>query len=149
MSTSGVGSTSGSSSSSSTSGSSSKAHSLADMDSNSFLKLLITELQQQDPMSPMETSDMINQISQIRSIQSNTQMTDTLKSVSLGQSISTAGSLIGRSVKGLDSDSNRVEGVVDSVSVSDSKPVLHIGGSQIELNNVTDILPVTGSTSGS
>jgi len=35
---------------------------------NTFLKLMITELQQQDPLNPMDNKDMLNQIAQIRAV---------------------------------------------------------------------------------
>ena len=45
----------------------------------------------------------MNQVSQIQSIESNQQLTSTLQSVALGQSIASAGNLIGRTVTGTDS----------------------------------------------
>ena len=62
--------------------------------------MLVTELQNQDPTQPMSNTDLMNQVSQIQSIESNQQLTSTLQSVALGQSIASAGNLIGRTVTG-------------------------------------------------
>jgi flagellar basal-body rod modification protein FlgD len=105
-----------------------------------FLKLLLTQLQSQDPMNPMDDAQMVQQISQIREIQSNMQLTETLKSVTLGQGISTASSLIGRQIKGLTAGGTEVEGKVDKVTVTDGKPQLQVGQSTVELSNVLEIL---------
>ena len=51
---------------------------------NTFLKLMITELQQQDPLNPMDNKDMLNQIAQIRAVGASDQLTKTLNSVLLG-----------------------------------------------------------------
>lgn len=142
-----VNAASGSSNTSTNESSTHKGRSLADLNIDDFMSLLITQLQQQDPMNPMDNAQMMEQISQIRAIQANTKLTETLETVSLGQSISMAGSLIGRKVTGLNTDAERVEGVVDKVTVTDSKPILHIGDNKIELNNIEAILPTTTSSS--
>jgi len=146
MSTSGVGATSGSSSSSSTDSSTHANKSLSDLDISDFLSLLITEMQQQDPMNPMDNAQMMEQISQIRAIQSNTQLTETLKSVGLGQNIATASSLIGQQITGLTAAGSSVKGVVDKVTVSGGDAVVHVGGSQVPLSNVQTIQPATSSS---
>ena len=62
---------------------------------DSFLKLMITELQNQDPLNPMDSSQMLDQISQMRQITSSDKLTDTLNSVLLGQNIASSTNLIG------------------------------------------------------
>lgn len=146
MSTSGVNSTNSSNSTGSSSSSSTKSNRLEDMGMDDFLKMLITELQSQDPLNPMDNAQMVEQISQIRAIESNTKLTSTLDAVSLGQSIATASNLIGREIKGLTSDGTRVTGTVDRVTVTDGKPQVHIGDSTIDLNNVEEIVAGTSST---
>jgi flagellar basal-body rod modification protein FlgD len=110
-----------------------------------FTKMLVAELQNQDPSQPMSNTDLMNQVSQIRSIDANTQLTTTLQSVALGQSISSAGNLIGRNVSGLDGKGNKVSGTVSSASISGNDAILNIGNSTINLNNVTEISPAKSS----
>ena len=40
----------------------SSTNAINDIDMNTFLKLMITELQQQDPMNPLDNKDMLDQI---------------------------------------------------------------------------------------
>lgn len=104
------------------------ADAINDVDLSSFLKLMITELQNQDPLNPMDNKDMLAQLSQIRSIGATDKLTKTLDSVLLGQNISSATNLIGADISALSDDSQSVEGVVDRVSIDKGVPKLHVEG---------------------
>ncbi len=112
----------------------------SNLGSDEFLKLLVTELSNQDPTNPTDTSQLLSQLSQIRDIQSTDKLTETLESVVLGQSIATGASLIGRTIEGLDAEADSVNGVVDSVSVVDGVVTLHVGDQTVSLTNVAEIL---------
>jgi flagellar basal-body rod modification protein FlgD len=130
---------------------SSDKNTLNSLQTQDFIKMLVAELQNQDPMSPMSNSELLTEVSQIRSIESNDNLNTTLQSVLLGQHVATASSLINQSVSGLDSDGNRVTGRVDSVSVNGSNATLHVGSSTIDLSNVTSVQPpsTTATTTNS
>ncbi|NUQ61000.1 MAG: flagellar biosynthesis protein FlgD [Pirellulales bacterium] len=113
---------------------------LQEVDLDVFLKLMIAELQNQDPMNPMDNHELIQQVSQIREIESNSRLTETLEAVLLGQNMTTASGLIGRAVQGLTEDGTKVSGRVDRVTVADGKPVLHIGDQSLGLSNIGEIL---------
>ena len=120
---------------------------LRDVDVDKFLDLLLAELQNQDPLNPMDNAQMLEQIGQIREISATNQLSDTLSSVLLGQSVATASSLIGRRVEALTDDAKNVEGVVDRVSMErdgtdQSKRVIrvHIGDHKIDLGNIREIV---------
>lgn len=122
------------------------ARDLRDVDVSKFLDLLLAELQNQDPLDPMDNSEMLQQISQIREISATNQLSDTLGSVLLGQSVSTASSLIGKQISALTDDARNVEGVVDRVSMEkddtdESKRVIRvfIGDNKIDLKNIREI----------
>jgi flagellar basal-body rod modification protein FlgD len=66
-----------------------------------FLKLMTTQLQNQDPFSPMENGDFIAQMAQFSTVTGITEMSESLKSLSgqLGEfRIATAASMLGNSV---------------------------------------------------
>src|ERR1700710_957106 len=86
-----------------------------DIDMNTFLKLMITELQQQDPLNPMDNKDMLNQIAQIRAVGASDQLTKTLNSVLLGQNITSATNLLGADVSALTDDGKEITGAVTRV----------------------------------
>ncbi len=140
-----------SNSSSGSTGKTTGTNGIADVDLNQFLGLLITELQNQDPMNPMDNAAMLNQISQIRQIGSTTKLTDTLSSLAIGQELSMASGLIGKEISALDTNSKDVTGIVDRVAVqTDAKDKnnrtvqVHIGDSIVDIKNIREIVQ-TGS----
>jgi len=96
----------------------SQATDLRELDMDHFLQLLITELQNQDPLDPMENSEMLQQISQIREIGATDQLRESLESMQQSQGISTASSLIGKQVQALTDDGFVLFGVVQSVQIT-------------------------------
>ncbi|TWT83408.1 Basal-body rod modification protein FlgD [Planctomycetes bacterium CA13] len=116
------------------------------VDIDSFMKLLISELQNQDPLNPTDNSEMIQQIGQIREIGATDQLTQTLSSLSSSQELVTASSLIGRSVTGLADDASDVDGVVDRITVetnsdNNARSVkVHVGGKTMDIDNIREIL---------
>jgi flagellar hook assembly protein FlgD len=97
-----------------------------DIDLDVFLKLMITELQNQDPLNPLDNKDMLAQISQIREVGATDRLTETLDSVLLGQNIASATNLIGADITALSDDNQRVEGIVTQISIDQGTPKLHV-----------------------
>lgn len=116
-----------------------------ELDIDSFLKLLISELQNQDPLDPMDNSEMVQQIGQIREIGATDQLTNTLSNLSNSQELVTASSLIGQAVTGLADDASEVDGIVDRITVetsaeNDSRTVkVHVGGKTMDIKNIREI----------
>lgn len=118
---------------------------MQDLNVEQFLKLMIAELQNQDPMNPMDNAQMIQQISEIRSIASSDKLTNTLEAVQLGQALASASSLIGRQITGVSEKNSEVNGKVERVSVVDGVPKLHVGADTIKLSNIRDIVNPSGT----
>ena len=121
--------------------------SLNGMTSGDFLKLMIQQLQQQDPLNPTDSNQLLTQMSQISTLQSNTTMQQTLQDVTLQQSIGSAGNLIGKSVIGLDDSGNTQTGIVTSVKIADKKVRLELDtGHDLPMENVTQVATASGTT---
>lgn len=102
------------------------ADAINDIDLSTFLQLMITELQNQDPLNPLDNKDMLAQISQIREVGATDKLTETLNSVLLGQNIASSTNLIGADVDAISDDGQRVSGVVKEVAIEDGQPKLHL-----------------------
>jgi flagellar basal-body rod modification protein FlgD len=128
------------------SGGQTRSNGFDDISSGQFMALLLSELQNQDPLNPMENSDMVAQISQIRNIGATDQLTQTLSSLRESQELVTASSLIGQTIKGLADDALPVDGQVDRVTVeidSDNKSrkvKVHVGNQTMDIKNIRTIL---------
>ena len=106
-----------------------------------FIQLMITEMQNQDPMNPMDNAQMLDQIGQIREIASNDKLTNTLESLMLGQGISMASGMIGQKVSALSDEAKRIEGMVNRVIIDGNEAKLIVTETVPE---ATD--PETGKT---
>lgn len=109
--------------------------------SQDFLKVMLTELSKQDPLSPSDTKEILGQISTIRSIESNLALQRDLDSLVTQNQTSAAGTLIGKYVSGLSDAGDRVESLVGSVSVTRDGPILNLlNGRRVPMKNVEEIL---------
>ncbi len=110
------------------------------IDPQEFMKIMIKELEQQDPFEPASSKDLVNQVAQIQSIQGNMTLTATLKDLSLSQKLASAGNMIGKLVTGKDNDGNDVTGLVTSVKREGDKVYLELDtGRQLSVENVLTI----------
>jgi flagellar basal-body rod modification protein FlgD len=109
--------------------------------SGQFLQIIFTELQNQDPLEPNDTQSMLNQLSTLRSIESDTQMVDSLSRLVNQSEFAAASSLIGSLVSGITLDNRRVADLVVSVSMTQDGPVLNLfDGSRMFFSNVDEIV---------
>ncbi|MBK8914642.1 MAG: hypothetical protein IPM64_08610 [Phycisphaerales bacterium] len=96
---------------------------LSSLKSEDFFRILTTELQQQDPFEPSNTSDMIGQVAQIREIELSGQMSSTLDQLGKAQRTAGLADWIGKFVAaraiGLDGAPALTTGVVTGVRVAD------------------------------
>jgi len=132
--------------SSSSSSSTAKAGNLA-LTSQDFIKMMVTQLQNQDPLQPTSNSELLSQMSQIGQLQSATDLQSSLKTMVLQNQIGAAGNLIGKTVAGVDDSTSPVSGVVTSVTVANNTVSLNLdNGKTLGLNNVTTIAGVATAT---
>jgi flagellar basal-body rod modification protein FlgD len=125
---------------------SSAVHSLEDLDVDQFLQLMISELANQDPLNPMDNTQLVQQIGELRSIAASDQLTSTLQALQTQQSLTTASSLIGKRVSAISTDNENITGTVSSVSVevdpeNSAKRTykVKVDGQTIDLQNVREV----------
>ncbi|MEA1911151.1 MAG: flagellar hook assembly protein FlgD [Spirochaetota bacterium] len=107
------------------------------LDKDDFLKILITQLNYQDPTAPMEDKEFISQMAQFSSLEQMTNMSNGFKDLSgmLGQS--NALNLLGKWVEVLDGD-KMISGKVEEVSGRDFPQIL-IDGKYYDYSNVEKV----------
>jgi len=114
-----------------------------------FIKMMVTQLQNQDPLEPAKNQELLAQMSQIGQLESQTQLQESLKGLVLQNSLGAAGNLIGRMVQGMDDNGEELEGVVSSVRVEDNQVFLELdSGKTLALGRVTNIanVPIAAAT---
>ena len=109
------------------------------MDSSMFMSLLVTQLQNQDPSSPMDTNQMIGQTTQLAMMEKITDMTTTSQENFSLQMRIAAAALVGKQVTYTGSNGNTVTGQATAVSYAGSVPQVTIDGKTIALDAVSGV----------
>jgi len=116
------------------------------MNPSDFINMMITQLQNQDPMQPTDSNALLQQMSAIGQMQASSDMQTTLQSLTLQNQIGAASSLIGKSVTGQDANGNVLVGLVNSVQVTQSGVTLQLdSGKSLDLSKLTAIAPAPAS----
>ncbi|HEY1729796.1 MAG TPA: flagellar hook capping FlgD N-terminal domain-containing protein [Candidatus Baltobacteraceae bacterium] len=131
-----------------------------------FLSLLTTELQNQDPLNPMDSTQSVTQLAQFQALQSQVTLADSFQSFQNNFSISQAASLIGLTVAVNTTDgagnTSTQTGIVSGIQIVNGTPefaLTSLSTGQIitgsdgspalyQMNQITAVVP-TGSSSTS
>ncbi|MEM8756173.1 MAG: flagellar hook capping FlgD N-terminal domain-containing protein [Planctomycetota bacterium] len=121
------------------------------LDSDEFTRIILTELGNQDPLEPSDTSALLEQLSTIRSIESDTELNETLAQLADRSDFTAAAGLIGMNVT--TSGDGSTQRTVASVGQNgDGVSVTLDNGSIVPLTSVTGVFgtaDVAGSGAGS
>ncbi|OPX88933.1 flagellar hook capping FlgD N-terminal domain-containing protein [Pelotomaculum sp. PtaB.Bin117] len=117
------------------------------LDKNAFLQLLVTQLKNQDPSSPQDSSQFVAQMAQFSMLEQLTNLNDEITKLKLSQDMSQASALIGHQVKitSVSTDSNgnstnsEVSGQVEKVTVTDDTVQVYVNGTAYGLDKVTEV----------
>jgi flagellar basal-body rod modification protein FlgD len=90
-----------------------------------FLKILLTQLQFQDPLKPIDNQEFVAQLAQFTSLEINRQVSDKTDSLLTIQSATQSLGLIGRTVQ-INTDSGSQMGTVTAISFQGGNPALTV-----------------------
>ncbi len=117
----------------------------SDLDKDAFLRLLVTQLQYQDPLNPMDNTEFVSQMAQFSALEQMQNLNSTMTN-------SQAYSMIGRTVYAQKYDENTntykdIVGTVDSVTIKSNSAYLNIGDEQIAFDDVEKVFATDTNTS--
>jgi flagellar basal-body rod modification protein FlgD len=118
------------------------------MGKNEFLKILVAQIQNQNPMEPLQNTEFIAQMAQFSSLEQMMNIADAMNNLSnsLGLYSSMIGKQIGwQTVK----DDGTVEvktGIVDAIVVSDGKLHVVSGDRKIPIEDIISVTSGNGSS---
>ena len=104
-----------------------------------FLKLLVTQLQHQDPMNPVEDKEFIGQMAQFSSLEQITNLSKSMEGLSLASQMSQGVGLIGRDVTWADADGVTGSGTASAVTIEDGIVTVTVGEDQVALSQVLEV----------
>jgi flagellar basal-body rod modification protein FlgD len=135
-----LGATSGLGAAASANQGSSSSDALANLSSNEFLQLLVTELTNQSPLSPMDPSQMVAQTSQLSMVQILSTISTELQGLETQQAVLQGSSLIGKVVEySTNGGSSTASGTVQGISINQGQLELDISGSSIPVQSVLSV----------
>lgn len=119
-----------------------------ELDKDTFLKLLVAQLSNQDPSSPMDTSDMMAQTTQLSMMESLSALQSAASEQFALQMRMASADLVGKQVTWTDAEGETQTGVVSSVDYSKSVPLLKVGDTELPLDSVAGVTtaPATPAT---
>jgi flagellar basal-body rod modification protein FlgD len=109
------------------------------IDSQTFLNLLVAQLKYQDPTNPTTGTEMMAQTAQMYTVQALQAIQTQETASAAAEGTMATSSMIGKNVTATDSDGDAVTGIVSGVSVGTTGPMLQIGTKLAPLSGVTAI----------
>ncbi|MGY4856604.1 flagellar hook assembly protein FlgD [Cryobacterium sp. AP23] len=114
------------------------------LDSETFMSLLVAQLRNQDPSSPMDTNQMIAQTTQLAMMEKLTALSTTADENFSLQMRTAAAALVGQSVTYTDAAGASATGLVSAVSYAGSVPQVTIGTVSVALDAISGVSAPTG-----
>jgi flagellar basal-body rod modification protein FlgD len=109
------------------------------LNQNDFLKLLVSQIQYQDPMNPKSDTDMASQMAQFTALQQASQSTSSLAMMQ-------ANSLVGSTVMLQVDSKTSTSGVVTGVQMKNGAPQITVNGNYYGLSQITAVAPTPVTT---
>jgi len=124
-------------------------HHTKELGKEEFLKVMIAQLQNQDPTAPLENTEMISQMAQFNVMES-------MSSMSLAMTQSQSYSMIGKGVTGISRNDltgaiTDVIGTVDSAGVQSGKPYIMVGDQLVWMSDIGQVFDkniISGQSEG-
>ena len=111
------------------------------LDPEGFLKLLIAQLSNQDPSSPMDTQAMVQQTTQLSMMEQMVSMAKDSQTSLAVQQRTLASQMVGAQVVYVGADGNNTSGTVQQVIFTVDEPTLVIDGVYVPLSSVAAVSP--------
>jgi flagellar basal-body rod modification protein FlgD len=108
------------------------------LDKNAFLRLLTTQLENQDPLNPASEQEMVGTLAQFTALEQTGKLADSMEALTKTNQWSQGSNLLGRTILGLNEAGEKVQGTVAGLGMVEDKLILHLDNKET--------LPLTGLT---
>ncbi len=107
------------------------------LDKDTFLQLLATEMQNQDPLEPTSNTEYVAQMAQFSSLEAMQNLSGT---VTASQAMSLTGSYVIMNTTDAAGNQKQISGLVDYVTVAEGKAYLSINGKMYPYENFDSVV---------
>jgi flagellar basal-body rod modification protein FlgD len=122
---------------------------LGQLGKDAFLKLLATQLSNQDPTNPVDNQAFMGQMAQFSALEQTTNMANALQGLTTSNQISQAVGLVGHTIEYKKADGTTGSGVAASVSMNAGQIAIKVGSDTVAPSDVTTVGPLAPTGSGS
>ena len=106
---------------------------------NEFLKLLVTQMRNQDPMQPVSDTEFIAQMAQFSSLEQTKTMSADITKLRQGNDFLQATNLLGKEVRLHLGDMEFTKGIVTDLNVKDGEARIIVGNKTYTLDQVNSV----------
>lgn len=109
---------------------------------DAFLQLLVLQMQSQDPLNPMDNTEMVSQLAQFSALEAQTNLNESFEILSgnVDQLNFISGAqLLGKTVVGVDVDGELLTGEVESIHLDGSLVMLTVDGKLMSMASVFSV----------
>lgn len=110
-----------------------------ELDRQAFLQLLVAQLRNQDPTSPMDSSQLLTQTTQLTTMERLVELSETSRESFALQMRMAAANLVGQEVTWKDADGVEQRGVVTGVSYDAVVPTVRVGETDLPLDVIASV----------
>lgn len=112
------------------------------LDKNAFMQMLLTKLQNQDPLNPTSDEEFFSQQTQLASME---KMDNLANAIQASANISQASNVVGKLVEITNENGQTTIGRVSSVSVGSGEPIISVNGNNFKMSSISQVF-AEGST---
>lgn len=104
-----------------------------------FLKLLVAQLKNQDPMKPVDNQEFVAQLAQFAALETMQNLDKRLEELAQTQALGQAAGLLGKNVQARLADGTTLSGTVSQAQVAQGAVKLVVNGQTIGLDQIVTV----------
>lgn len=111
----------------------------AQLSREDFLKILVEELSQQDPMKPMDNAEFLGQLVSLGNLEAISDMSTKFGDLIFQSQMGSASGILGKQVTGVDERGDVVTGIAERLEVDGKDLVLDVQGRRVNFTKVLEV----------
>lgn len=105
---------------------------------DAFLKLLVAQLKNQDPLNPLDSHQFIAQLAQLQSLEELRQLKETVGTLTNLVLANQASGLLGKKIRARTVE-GELRGLVQSLRIQDGRALLSTDAGEVDLSQVVEV----------